>query len=255
VEAFEAVDAGREARRAAAQDGYARGDACDLLSSAHGLPVAVSAARPVSSTLDVYTIFRPFQCAAADGSASGKSFLWRCPKRSTATPARPPQSSIAVAESGGKRGATSGSEKDTVGYDAGKTAKGRKEHALADVEGLPLRVIVHSAGTQDRDGAALVLDKIRKHGSNSSGADAGYHAHQGKDAVARSPGLRLEIVKRTDDTKGFLVLPTDGQSSEPSHGSATTAVSSRTMKTSPTPSPPFVILAAILFAIIRLPRI
>lgn len=28
---------------------------------------------------------------------------------------------------------------------------------LVDVEGLPLRVIVHSAGIQDRDGATLVL--------------------------------------------------------------------------------------------------
>ena len=25
--------------------------------------------------------------------------------------------------------------------------------------------------------------------------------------MARSPGLRLEIVKRTDDVKGFVVLP------------------------------------------------
>jgi transposase len=39
--------------------------------------------------------------------------------------------------------------------------KGRKIHALVDTQGLPLRVIVHSAGVQDRDGAALVLDKIR----------------------------------------------------------------------------------------------
>ena len=39
--------------------------------------------------------------------------------------------------------------------------KGRKLHALVDTEGFPLRVIVHSAAIQDRDGAALVLDKIR----------------------------------------------------------------------------------------------
>jgi transposase len=58
-----------------------------------------------------------------------------------------------VAESGGKRGAASRSEKDAVGYDAGKKVKGRKLHALVDVEGLPLRVIVHSAAMQDRDGA------------------------------------------------------------------------------------------------------
>jgi hypothetical protein len=44
-----------------------------------------------------------------------------------------------------------------VGYDAGKKVKGRKLHALVDVEGLPLRVVVHSAGMQDRDGAGGVL--------------------------------------------------------------------------------------------------
>ena len=49
-----------------------------------------------------------------------------------------------------------------MGYDAGKKVKGRKIHALVDVEGLPMRVVVHSAATQDRDGARLVLDKIRR---------------------------------------------------------------------------------------------
>jgi len=32
-----------------------------------------------------------------------------------------------------------------VGYDAGKQVKGRKIHALVDSEGLPMRVVVHSA--------------------------------------------------------------------------------------------------------------
>jgi hypothetical protein len=31
-----------------------------------------------------------------------------------------------------------------------------------DSEGLPMRVLVHSAAIQDRDGAGLVLDKIRR---------------------------------------------------------------------------------------------
>jgi hypothetical protein len=48
-----------------------------------------------------------------------------------------------------------------VGYDAGKKVKGRKIHALVDTLGLPMRIVVHSAGIQDRDGAAFVLDKIR----------------------------------------------------------------------------------------------
>ena len=38
---------------------------------------------------------------------------------------------------------------------------GRKIHALVDSEGLPMRVVVHWVAIQDRDGAGLVLDKIR----------------------------------------------------------------------------------------------
>ncbi len=37
--------------------------------------------------------------------------------------------------------------------------------------------------------------------------DFGYNAHQVKDAVAKIPALRIEIVKRSDDIKGFVVLP------------------------------------------------
>jgi transposase len=49
-----------------------------------------------------------------------------------------------------------------VGYDAGKKVKGRKIHALVDTLGRPIRLAVHSAAIQDRDGAALLLDKVRK---------------------------------------------------------------------------------------------
>lgn len=96
-----------------------------------------------------------------------------------------------------------------MGYDAGKKVKGRKLHALVDTEGFPLRVIVHSAGIQDRDGAALVLDKIRQQFNwlELVWADGGYNARQVNDAVAKQPGLRIEIVKRSDDMKGFVVLP------------------------------------------------
>jgi putative transposase len=96
-----------------------------------------------------------------------------------------------------------------VGYDAGKKVKGRKLHALVDTEGFPLRIIVHSAGIQDRDGAALVFEKIRQRFNwlELIWADGGYNARQVKEAVAKQPGLRVEIVKRSDDTKGFVVLP------------------------------------------------
>ena len=38
-------------------------------------------------------------------------------------------------------------------------------------------------------------------------AGSGYNARQVKDAVARVPALRIEIVKRSDDMTGFIVLP------------------------------------------------
>ena len=38
-------------------------------------------------------------------------------------------------------------------------------------------------------------------------ADGGYNAWQVYAAVARVPQLRMEIVKRSDETKGFVVLP------------------------------------------------
>jgi transposase len=96
-----------------------------------------------------------------------------------------------------------------VGYDAGKQVKGRNIHAMVDSEGLPMRVVVHSAAIQDRDGAGFVLDKIcrRFPWLELIWADGGYNAWQVDAAVAKVPPLRMEIVKRSDDMKGFVVLP------------------------------------------------
>ena len=96
-----------------------------------------------------------------------------------------------------------------MGYDAGKKVKGRKIHALVDSEGLPMRVVVHSAEIQDRDGAGLILDRIRRRFPwlELIWADGGYNAWQVDAAVAKVPRLHLEIVKRSDDIKGFVVLP------------------------------------------------
>ena len=96
-----------------------------------------------------------------------------------------------------------------MGHDAGKKVKGRKIHALVDTVGPPMRVVVHSAGIRDRDGAALVLDKIRDRFPRLGlvRADGGSDAHPVKAALTAIPTLRLEIVKRTDDMKRFVVLP------------------------------------------------
>ncbi|MGH6812644.1 MAG: transposase [Methylocella sp.] len=58
-------------------------------------------------------------------------------------------------------------------------------------------------------GAALLLDKVRNSFPRLElvWADSGYNAHQVNAAVAKVPSLRIEIVKRSDDRKGFVLLP------------------------------------------------
>ena len=53
--------------------------------------------------------------------------------------------------------------KGVRGYDAGKKVNGRKRHILVDTLGWLLMVVVHAADIQDRDGAKLVLEKVREH--------------------------------------------------------------------------------------------
>jgi putative transposase len=94
------------------------------------------------------------------------------------------------------------------GYDAAKKVKGRKRHILVDTTGLLLMVVVHAANIQDRDGAKLVLQQIKGTFSRLKliWADAGYSG-QLVDWVNSVCGWMLEIVRRSDDIKGFQVLP------------------------------------------------
>ena len=96
-----------------------------------------------------------------------------------------------------------------MGYDAGKTIKGRRIHALVNTLGLPLRVVIRSAGIQDRDGAVLLFTKIRSRFPwlECIFADGGSNAQQTFEAAAASYPLRLEIVRRTPDAVGFGWIP------------------------------------------------
>lgn len=86
--------------------------------------------------------------------------------------------------------------------------KGRKIHALVDTIGLPIRLVVHSAGLQDRDGAALVLAKVRRRFPwlECVFADAAYDAQQTHEAAAANHPLRLEIIRRNPAAVGFEVI-------------------------------------------------
>jgi putative transposase len=74
--------------------------------------------------------------------------------------------------------------------------------------GLVLAVVVHAASIQDRDGAKLVLAKLKGRFSRLKliWADGGY-AGQLIDWTRKLGRWVLEIVKRSDDMTGFVVLP------------------------------------------------
>lgn len=94
------------------------------------------------------------------------------------------------------------------GFDAGKKINGRKRHVVVDSLGLLLVVVVTAASMQDRDGAVRLLAAVGQRFSTISlvWADGGYAgrlADWGKSVLA----LTVQIIKRTDDTSGFKVLP------------------------------------------------
>ena len=102
---------------------------------------------------------------------------------------------------------------DTVGaasrdFDGGKKINGRKRHVVVDSLGLVLAVLVTAASVQDRDGAYRLLALLRERFSTITliWADGGYAGRL--VSWARTVlALTLTIVKRSDNTSGFVVLP------------------------------------------------
>ena len=74
--------------------------------------------------------------------------------------------------------------------------------------GLVLSVLVHRADIQDRDGAKLAVEQIKRHLRclKVVFADGGY-AGQLVTWFKERVGWKLEIVKRSDQAKGFTVFP------------------------------------------------
>jgi transposase len=109
-------------------------------------------------------------------------------------------------EKRGKRGACI----DPHGYDAGKKVKGKKRHILVDTLGLLLHAVVHRADIQDRDGGILLLATLfgMYPFLKKLFADAGYQGPHFHKALAKTlPHLETEIVRRSDQAKGFAIVP------------------------------------------------
>jgi putative transposase len=106
--------------------------------------------------------------------------------------------SAKTTESGGPRG-----------YDAGKKVNGRKHHILTDTLGLMIEAVVHTADIQDRDGGPLVLKNIRARFPFLTHifADGGYAGEKFAGALAEIGNWSIEIIKKSDTAKGFVLLP------------------------------------------------
>lgn len=153
---------------------------------------------PVWST--VYDYFRQFR----------KAGVWQCihdtlrvqvrcqeGRQESPSAAIIDSQSVKTTEKGGPRG-----------YDAGKKINGRKRHLVVDTIGLVLAIVVHEANIQDRDGAKIVLQRLKGRFPRLSliWADGGY-AGKLIDWVVEFASWTLEIVKRNDELTGFHVLP------------------------------------------------
>jgi transposase len=102
--------------------------------------------------------------------------------------------SVKTTEAGGPRG-----------YDAAKKVTGRKRHALVDTDGRGLKLYVHPASTQDRDGAIPLLKASRLWYPfiERVFADSVYAGEK----LANATRIVVEIVRRLADQVGFAVLP------------------------------------------------
>lgn len=122
---------------------------------------------------------------------------------------RDPEPSAAVMDSQSIKSSEGG---QAIGFDPAKKTTGRKRHLITDTLGMILVVMVTSASVADRPGGRAILAHLA--GAFRTvvlvWADAGY-ANSIDDGLltwAKTQlGLVVEIIKRTDNVKGFKILP------------------------------------------------
>ncbi|MFI6289919.1 IS5 family transposase [Streptomyces sp. NPDC051018] len=97
---------------------------------------------------------------------------------------------------------------DSRGYDGGKKINGRRRHLICDTIGLFLQIRVLPAHVTDRQAAADMLPALRERFPTITKlwADGGYTGVLVTWALAVLQ-LIVTVVRRSDDVKGFVVLP------------------------------------------------
>lgn len=105
---------------------------------------------------------------------------------------------------------TTNSAPEDRGFDGGKQINGRKRFILVDVMGLLLKAIVTKASVPERKGAQELLNKtpaeILQH-LELLWVDGGYDGPDFAAWVLEHYDIFIEVIKRSDGTKGFVLLP------------------------------------------------
>ena len=107
---------------------------------------------------------------------------------------------------------TGGLLEQDIGYDGGKKIKGRKRHQLVDTLGLLILVVVTAANVTDYDGARTLLSQLNEKRRQFPRlcliwVDGGYRGKDFMEWVMDSYRWVLEVIKRSDDAQGFVLLP------------------------------------------------
>jgi putative transposase len=99
---------------------------------------------------------------------------------------------------------------EAIGYDAAKKLHGRKRHIVVDSMGLLLAVVVTAGNVDD---ARAAPEALRQLGAEEFPrlrllwADQKYHNHELYGWLADNAHYDLEVVRRPEGAKGFMLLP------------------------------------------------